>query len=123
MYLDRINSGGVQHFVRNSSPRFMSSSIGVAGPRSSRATDRTFTAARIRKYLIIFAVCVGLLVIAGVLCTKYWPFSENAVREDLAEASDSAVTIRSYHPIYFPPGCTLEGVKFHHGKNNFKLIT
>ena len=101
----------------------MSSSIGVAGPPSSRATDRTLTASHVRKYLIIFAVCVGLLVVAGVFCVKYWPFSENSVREDLAEASDSVVTIRSYHPTYFPPGCTLEGVEFRHGKNNFKLIT
>jgi AsmA-like C-terminal region len=101
----------------------MSSSIGVAGPPSSRATDRTFTASHVRKYLIIFAVCVGLLVVAGVFCVKYWPFSENSVREDLAEASDSVVTIRSYHPTYFPPGCTREGVEFRHGKNNLKLIT
>ena len=54
---------------------------------------------------------------------KYWPFSEKAVREDLAEASDSTVIIRSYHPTYFPPGCTLEGIEFRHGQNQFKLIT
>ena len=103
----------------------MSSSIGVAGSRSSssRATERTFTASCVRKYLIIFTVCVGILIVAAVLCVKYWPFSENAVREDLAEASDSTVTIRRYHPTYFPPGCTLEGVEFRHGNNNFKLIT
>jgi hypothetical protein len=103
----------------------MSSSIGVAGSRSSssRAADRAFAAARLRKLLVILAACIGILVVAAVLCTKYWPFSENAVREDLAEASDSMVTIRSYHPTYFPPGCKLEGVEFRHGKNNFKLIT
>ena len=101
----------------------MSSSIGVAGSRSSHATDRTLTAARVRKYLAILTVFIGVVIAAAVLCTKYWPFSENAVREDLAEASDSTVTIRSYHATYFPPGCTLEGVEFHHGKNNFKLIT
>jgi hypothetical protein len=68
-------------------------------------------------------VCLGILVVVAVLGAKYWPFSENAVREDLAEASDTTVTIRSYHPTYFPPGCTLEGIEFRHGKNNFKLIT
>ena len=101
----------------------MSSSIGVAGSRSSRTTDRTFTASYVRKYLIIFTVCVGILVVAAVLGVEYWPFSENSVREDLAEASDSVVRIRSYRPTYFPPGCTLEGVEFRHGNTNFKLIT
>ena len=101
----------------------MSSSIGVAGSRSSHATDRTFTAARARKYLVILTVFAGIVIAAAVLCAKYWPFSERAVRKDLAEASDSTVTIQSYHATYFPPGCTLEGVEFRHGKNNFKLIT
>ncbi|HXJ86545.1 MAG TPA: AsmA-like C-terminal region-containing protein [Candidatus Binatia bacterium] len=53
----------------------------------------------------------------------YWPFSESAVREDLAAASDSAVMISNYHATYFPPGCILEDVEFHHGANQFKLIT
>ena len=101
----------------------MSSSIGVAGSSSSRATDRAFRASRVRKYLVIPVVCIGIFVVAMLLCVKYWPFSENAVREDLAEAADSTVTIRGYHPTYFPPGCTLEGVEFRHGKNSFRLIT
>jgi hypothetical protein len=77
----------------------------------------------LRKPLIGAVVCTGILIVGAVLCAEYWPFSDNAVRQDLAEASDSAVTIRSYHPKYFPPGCTLEGVEFRHGKNSFRLIT
>jgi AsmA-like C-terminal region len=102
----------------------MSPSIGVAGPRPSvRITGRPLTGSRLPKLLIALAICAGTLIVAAVLCFKYWPFSENAVRQDLAEASDSAVTIRSYHPRYFPPGCTLEGVEFRHGQNSFRLIT
>ena len=101
----------------------MSSTIGVAGPGSAeRETDRSHSTSRRRALPIIGGVAVVLLLIAGVLCSRYWPFSENSVREDLAEASDSTVTIRSYHPTYFPPGCTLEGVEFRHGPNQFKLI-
>ena len=44
--------------------------------------------------------------------------------QDLAEASDCRVTVRSSHRTYFPsPGRILEGVKFHHGPNNWTLIT
>jgi hypothetical protein len=68
-------------------------------------------------------VSLPILIVIGIFCCyEYWPFSEKAVQEDLAEATDSQVTIRSYHPSYFPPGCTLEGVEFHHGANRFKLI-
>src|ERR1700760_3822963 len=102
----------------------MSSSTGVAGPRpSTRTTGRTLTSAHVRTLLIAAGICTAILIIAAVLCQKYWPFSEDAVREDLAKASDSTVTIQSYHATYFPPGCTLEGIEFHHGKNSFKLIT
>ena len=102
----------------------MLSTIGVAGsPPSERETDRSYPASRFRKGPVIAGVSLLVVIVAGVLCYQYWPFSEKAVREDLAEASDSNVTIRSYHPTYFPPGCTLEGVEFHHGPNNLKLIT
>ena len=42
--------------------------------------------------------------------------------QDLREASDSEVTAQSYHPTYFPPGCVLYGLEFHHGPNHFKLV-
>lgn len=55
---------------------------------------------------------------------RIWPFTEKAVVEDLAEASDSTVTIRSSRRTYFPsPGCILEGIEFHHGPDHWTLIT
>lgn len=104
----------------------MSSSIGVAGPRTSvRDSGRSQASAKLRQRILIAVMAiVGILCLAAALCFKYWPFSEKAVQEDLAEASDSSVTIRSYHPTYFPsPGCILEGVEFRHGADQFKLIT
>ncbi len=102
------------------------SSIDVAGPQTStRDRHRSETRVKLRKTLLIVAlVAAAVLCVAAVLCLKYWPFSERAVREDLAEAADSSVTIRSYHPTYFPsPGCILEGIEFRHGTNQFRLIT
>jgi hypothetical protein len=59
-----------------------------------------------------------------VFWNRIWPFTEKAVVEDLAEASDSTVTIRASHRTYFPsPGCILEGVEFHHGPDKWTLIT
>lgn len=102
------------------------SSIDVVGPRTStHSADRSQAKVKLRKMLLILAVVTAVVFcVAFVLCVKYWPFSEKAVQEDLAEASDSTVTIRGYHPTYFPiPGCVLEGVEFRHGPDRFKIIT
>jgi hypothetical protein len=102
------------------------SSIDVVGPGTSTdATHRSPIGAKLRKALIIFVVVTAaVLAVAAVLSVKYWPFSEKAVQEDLAETSDSSVTIRGYHPTYFPrPGCILEGIEFRHGANQFRFIT
>lgn len=64
------------------------------------------------------------LIVGGVLASKFWPFSEKAVIEDLEEVSDSRVTVRNYKPTYFPsPGCILEGVEFRHGDKLVQFIT
>lgn len=77
---------------------------------------------------IILLIIAAILTCAGiclaVFWNRIWPFTEKAVVEDLAQASDSAVTIRSSHRTYFPsPGCVLEGVQFYHGPNKWTLIT
>jgi AsmA-like C-terminal region len=73
--------------------------------------------------LVLVAICV-ILSIAAVFCSRVWPFTERAVAKDLAEASDSAVTVRSARCAYFPaPGCVLEGVEFRHGTDSWTLIT
>src|SRR3954470_6424946 len=104
----------------------MSWSAGVAGSRTSiNVSDRTQVGSRLRKRILIFAAAlVIILLVAAVLGVKYWPFAEHAVQQDLAEASDSTVTIRAYHPTYFPsPGCVLEGIEFRHGADQSKLVT
>ena len=78
-----------------------------------------------RKILLaIFILAAILVCLAIFLLSRAWPFSEKAVVQDLAEASDSTVTISGFHPKYFPfPGCVLEGLVFHHGARQFTLIT
>jgi hypothetical protein len=75
--------------------------------------------------LIVFIGVVGVVaLLAAVAWNRIWPFTESAVVQDLAEASDSTVTIRSSRRTYFPvPGCILEGVEFHHGPKDWPLIT
>lgn len=73
-------------------------------------------------------LAIGLTVLASVvllivLYIKVWPFSRDAVVEDLVEASGTAVTIHGYHPTYFPPGCILEGIEFQNGPRHATLIS
>jgi AsmA-like protein len=85
------------------------------GPPSSRAKRIIFILAA------VVCIAAGL---AALFWNRFWPFTEKAVVEDLAEASDSTVTIRGSHRTYFPfPGCVLEGVEFRHGPDNWTLIT
>lgn len=102
---------------------FMSSATDVAHSHTAypaRSSSRSWT----RIFLIAGVIAVVLISVGLVLCAKFWPFSEKSVIEDLSEATDSSVTIQSYHPTYFPvPGCVLYGVVFHHGKRQFELIT
>lgn len=64
-----------------------------------------------------------VVCIVALLWSRIWPFSEQAVVQDLEEASDSSVTIRSFHPRYFPvPGCVVEGLEFHHRGEKSNLI-
>ena len=75
---------------------------------------------------LVLAAVVGCIAVwlATMFWNRIWPFTEKAVVQDLAEASDSTVTIRKSHRTYFPfPGCILEGIEFHHGPNQWTLIT
>ena len=74
------------------------------------------------KTLVALIVLAVLIASSAVFYVKYWPFSRHAVLQDLGEATDSTVTAQGYHPTYFPPGCVLYGLEFHHGPKHFKLI-
>jgi hypothetical protein len=99
----------------------------AAPPTVSAKTTRTSFPQRHRGAtisIIIAAFWVCVAVGLALSWSRIWPFTEKAVVEDLAEASDSTVTIRSSHRTYFPvPGCILEGVGFQHGPDNWTLIT
>jgi AsmA-like C-terminal region len=99
---------------RAASPLFK---VNKTAPRSSPHRGKTII-------LPVAAVLICLAVSLAVSWNRIWPFTEKAVVQDLAEASDSTVTIRHSHRTYFPtPGCILEGVEFHHGPDKWTLIT
>jgi hypothetical protein len=89
-------------------------------PEGGRTSKPRFT--RSQKAIAIAALLVGAAVI---LRTRLWPFEQGPVLQDLAEASDSSITIRSFHTTYFPaPGSVVDGLVFHHGEPNTRpLIT
>jgi hypothetical protein len=74
--------------------------------------------------LIVAAVAVLFFAIAlGMI--RWWPFGQASVLQNLREAGDSRVQVRSFRETYFPsPGCVLEGVVFIHGPaDSTPLIT
>src|SRR5512142_2020673 len=95
-----------------------------AAPAASHATrEKRSTHFRLgRKAVYVLIALLVLICAAAVFYVKFWPFSREAVLQDLKEATDSTVTAQSYHPTFFPPGCVLYGLEFHHAPNHFKLI-
>ena len=99
--------------------------IAASPAASSTTTQRSPQHPGHRKVFLVVTIffCVAACA-AAIAVHRWWPFTENAVVRDLAEASDSEVTIRSARRTYFPsPGCILEGVEFRHGRERWKLIT
>jgi AsmA-like C-terminal region len=73
------------------------------------------SATHARKLIILSAVVLILIGAIIFAFSRAWPFAENQVLQNLREASDSQVEVKSFHLTYFPsPGCTLEGVVFRH---------
>ncbi len=61
--------------------------------------------------------------LAVVLLSHWWPFEQGRVIQDLQEASDSQVQVRSFQKTYFPhPGCVLEGVVFTRGTASMRPL-
>jgi hypothetical protein len=106
------------------SPTFPSAT--ASSPEVGKRTDKTsrnfFRGQTI--LLIVAGILVCIVVCLAVFWNRFWPFTEKAIVEDLAEASDSTVTVRSAHRTYFPhPGCVVEGIEFKHGPDKWTLIT
>ena len=104
-------------------PSFMSSTVSVAHAGDS-SHIWSFVSLHRKAWLITAGVAALLFIVGVVLIAKFWPFTQKSVIENLAEASDSKVTILNYRPTYFPsPGCVLEGVEFRHGEPQAQFIT
>jgi hypothetical protein len=66
-----------------------------------------------RRWLRILIVAAVIVVLALVVLVRFFPYSENKVRESLQETFPSKLTIDHFETVYFPhPGCKAEGVTF-----------
>lgn len=83
-------------------------------PKQRRPPRRTL-------YIILFVLLLAIVIAA----TAVWPFAQGRVLDDLRQAADSQLQIRSFHRTYFPfPGCIVEGLVFNHAPSQAKpLIT
>ena len=106
-----------------SSPALIRSAGLPASDKTPKSDQQSPRSNAIAIAIAVTAICVAACIAAS-LWSRLWPFTERAVLEDLAQASDSTVTARTSRRTYFPiPGCILEGVEFHHGPANWTLIT
>jgi hypothetical protein len=70
---------------------------------------------RRRLFAIIAIVLLACLVMAGVVASRQWPFSHDAVIQELQLQTGGQVKIGSFHQMYLPkPGCVAENVTFRH---------
>jgi len=69
------------------------------------------------------AAAFGAMGLCVFLFIRYWPFDEQSVLENLREAGDSQVKVRTFRHKFFPyPGCELDGVVFTRGTATKPLI-
>lgn len=75
-----------------------------------------------KKIILPIALVAGVVLCAGAVELRHnWPYSQFEVLQDLREASDSQVQIRTFHQTFFPsPGCVLEGLVFRHSPSASK---
>ncbi|MGA9511806.1 MAG: hypothetical protein WBV55_24505 [Candidatus Sulfotelmatobacter sp.] len=68
------------------------------------------------KKITLSIVLVACVLSAGAVeLRRNWPYSQSEVLQDLREASDSQLQVRTFHQTFFPsPGCILEGLVFRH---------
>lgn len=65
-----------------------------------------------RALIISGCIVIVLLAAGAILVYTHWPFTEAAVRSDLASATSSDVRFGRFHTHYFPPSCVAESVTF-----------
>ena len=77
------------------------------------------------KWILFSTVIIlaALVSVAAIIVHHYWPFSESAVREDLAADTGSHVHFGAFHQTYFPPGFVAENVVFQRDDSPEPLMT
>jgi hypothetical protein len=67
-----------------------------------------------RWFLIGLALAIVVVAISGILLSRNWPFTEQAVKQALQDRFARQVEIRSFRMTYLPVGCVVDGVSFLH---------
>ena len=88
---------------------------------------KNFSSSRRLHFWLGTAVAVlAVLFLAAILIPRYWPFSEQRVRQALEEQFAGEVSFAGFRTTFFPhPGCVIQGLTItpeHKGRDNTALI-
>ena len=68
---------------------------------------------RLRRLLpVVGALVLVVLLVAGFLLSRNWPFTKQAITSALQDRSARKVEIGNFRQTFFPPGCVAENVRF-----------
>src|ERR1700682_1271648 len=98
-------------------PRFMPSATVASAARLH--TQHRRGRGRSGRMALILILAAATVCGGALLWSRLWPFAEAPVLQNLREASDSQVQVRTFHRRYFPfPGCILDGVVFYQDRKS-----
>lgn len=103
----------------------MSSPVRALSTGSRQEAPKKVGSTSVRRRWILLIIPLSAVLFLGMfVASQEWPFSEESIVKRLAEASDSAVSVRTFRRTYFPfPGCILDGLEFRRGSRNQTFIT
>ena len=89
----------------------MQGQLHIVPPPIKKVKKKNMPARSSRGLLWAVVVVVAAIGVLAIIAARNWPFTRDAIIQDLQEQSGGGVQIASFRQTYFPhPGCVAEGV-------------
>ena len=89
----------------------MQGQLHIVPPPTKKVQKKNVPARSSRRLLWAVVAIVAAIGILAIIAAHNWPFTRDAIVQDLQEESGGDVQLAGFRPTYFPhPGCVAEGV-------------